>query len=397
MCYTNHIYINWVIFILDNYELLLSKNPGFSSKRIFLEKGCIIYRYRESIFGGLAIKDMLNAIRSVKKEYGNLKVPFQIDLGNVIFKDKLTYIFLEILCDLLIRKYQHPVRVIFKCKPDILTEGISISPLRVLDGNKEHLKDFLKIFNDEIYKNHYRKIVKGDTKSNHLSKLMDEVNAFLTFSGIERSCAGEIAEVIVELVGNAWEHAASDCLIDMDVTGSYFANNSDNTYLGINIAVVNFSTTLFSQALEKKIVNNPVVEELGERYQEVKQAYDFHKKHFDDSYRQNDFFNIASYQHKISGRNEKLYTGGTGLTKLISSLEQRSYMHMCYMISGDRALWFNKDHLEYNDEGWIGFNNEKDFLHAVPSRETFTKNGIYMPGTAYNLNFIMERGPQYGE
>ena len=67
------------------------------------------------------------------------------------------------------------------------------------------------------------------------------------------------------------------------------------------------------------------------------------------------------------------------------------------MISGERALWFNKDNLEYDSNGWISFNANNDFFTTVPSEGTVTGNTIYMPGTAYNLNFVMERGLENGE
>lgn len=36
-----------------------------------------------------------------------------------------------------------------------------------------------------------------------------------------RTLTEEIAEVVVELVGNAGEHSDSDCLVDLDVTKKY--------------------------------------------------------------------------------------------------------------------------------------------------------------------------------
>ncbi len=380
---------------MDNYELLLSNNTYKVYKNVNIINGRLIYTYNKEIFDGAAIRNLIFFINSVKRKYGKTNIPIHIFLGNVSFKDKLTYIFLEILCDILIRRYNHSIVLYFFPKDDILTEGIEFSPLLLLDGNRNNLKTFLLKFEEDLYKNHYRKVIKGNTESNQLSKFMDEITYFLIYSGVEETCAGEIAEVIAELVGNAWEHAEAECLVDLDVTGSYFTNNSNNTFLGINIAVVNFSSLLFGQQLEQKM--SMFEDGIGDRYCELKKAYDFHKKKFDSKYHREDFFNIASYQHKISGRNGNIYTGGTGLTKLISSLEQRSYRHMCYMISGERALWFEKNHLEYDSNGWIGFNDKRDFFTDIPSENTFTRNTIYMPGTAYNLNFVMERGLENGE
>ena len=111
----------------------------------------------------------------------------------------------------------------------------------------------------------------------------------------------------------------------------------------------------------------------------------------DDTYKEEDFFNIASFQHKISGSIKKNTTGGTGLTKLVSSLEKQSDAHKCYLITGNRALWFFHQYLEYNQDGWIGFNTENDFLNKTPAYTVIGPNSIYLPGTAYNLNFVMKR------
>ncbi|MEI3281658.1 MAG: hypothetical protein V8R61_02550 [Enterocloster sp.] len=105
------------------------------------------------------------------------------------------------------------------------------------------------------------------------------------------------------------------------------------------------------------------------RYKDVWNAYKFHQGYFNSEYTEDDFFNIAAFQHKISGSIRKEVTGGTGLTKLIYSLEKRSDAHNCYMSSGKRLLWFQREFLEYNDDNWIGFNLNKDFLTHIPERK----------------------------
>ena len=94
---------------------------------------------------------------------------------------------------------------------------------------------------------------------------------------------------------------------------------------------------------------------LEDRYKKVQEAYEYHKKYFNDDYMKEDFFNIAAYQHKISGREKIVETGGTGLTKLISSLEKKADSHQCYVLSGNRGIFFKQDYLEYNDDRLIGF------------------------------------------
>ena len=53
-----------------------------------------------------------------------------------------------------------------------------------------------------------------------------------------------------------------------------------------------------------------------------------------------DFYNICSFQHKISGRKDVKSTGGTGLTKLIQTLEKMSDAHKCYVVAGKKVVNF---------------------------------------------------------
>lgn len=89
------------------------------------------------------------------------------------------------------------------------------------------------------------------------------------------------------------------------------------------------------------------------------------------------------------------------MTKPIKSLEERSDTYRCYVISGNRAVNFYKEMLEYNENKWIGFNKEKDYISTIPGnnskgQEVITNSLIFMPGTAYNLNFVM-RGAKLNE
>lgn len=378
---------------LENDKLLLKKNViKANTKNIIIKGGHAIFQIKDEEFSGKSIKKLIALINTLNTKYAKVKMPIIIDLGRVTFTDKLTYIFLEIICYILIKDYRHQVTIHFNCKPNILTEGIASSPLLLLrSGEKDNIMKYMIKFHDDIYKNHYRKILKKTKNKIELSRKMDEISYFLKYSGVSDECIEELSEVIVELIGNAWEHASSECLVDLDVTNSYFNpdENQDNQYLGINIAVVNFSEELLGDAIKRKI-SNPELE-LTDRYNLVRETYERHKNFFDSIYQEKDFFNISSFQHKISGRENKASTGGTGLTKLIASLEKRSDAHKCYLITGDRALWFFHQYLEYDMNGWIGFNEANDFLKEPPSCIVTGSNSIFMPGTAYNLNFIMKR------
>lgn len=374
---------------LENDELLLETNSiNGNTKNIMIRNNCFVFQNKKTLFDGNSIKKILVFVNTVRKKYKNVNIPIILDLGNIEFKDKLTYIFLEIISYILINRYKMKVKVQFQCEHNIFTEGIASSPLLLIDDiKKKNTEKFLRKFTNELYKKHYRKVVVKPKKPDELSKLMDEVYFFIFHLGVEGKCAEELSEVVVELVGNASEHTDSECLIDIDVTDLYKKRDSNDLFLGINIAVINFSEKLFGDLVKRRILetNSQVIE----RYSLVYTAYQNHSASFDSHYTENDFFNIASFQHKISGDPEKTITGGTGLTKLISSLEKRSAAHECYLITGDRALLFFHEYLEYNSDRLIGFNKENDFVNVRPSDRVVAPSCIYMPGTAYNLNFIM--------
>lgn len=376
---------------MENQELLLKRNGiKINHKNIIIKNGHAVFRHKDLEFSGKSIYALLAFVNTLEEKYKNTKIPIIIDLGEVRFTDKLTYIFLEIICYILITEYKHKVRVSFRCKHNIFIEGIASSPLLLLnDESKENMQKFVRKFSDDLYKNHYRKVMHKTEDKSELSKKMDEIAYFLKFSGVENKSVDELSEVVIELIGNAWEHTKAECLIDLDVTNSYFKRATDDPFLGINIAILNFSEQLLGDAVKNKITNNK--EGLSEKYLQVREAYGIHKNFFDDTYKEEDFFNIASFQHKISGSIKKNTTGGTGLTKLVSSLEKQSDAHKCYLITGNRALWFFHQYLEYNQDGWIGFNTENDFLNKTPAYTVIGPNSIYLPGTAYNLNFVMKR------
>lgn len=378
---------------MQNDKLLFEMNIPNSRKRLRLDvnRGCIVYKSNHAIIDQYDIRDILMFINCIHQQFKNIRVPISFEFGKITFIDKLTYIIFEIVCYVLICDYKHDVFVKFDCNKSIITEGIESSPLLLLTtGEKQHLEKFIKKFKYELYRRHYRRLLtQEDMHGDKLSQIMDDITYFLKNFNVTEESINDLAEVIIELIGNVHEHTSTDCLVDLDVTQQYNKVDSEGVFYGINITVINFSSELFYEPLKRKLFLER--NEWDDRYLKVLQAFDKHKQFFDDKYREEDFFNIASFQHKISGNANKNATGGTGLTKLICSLEKRSDMHMCYMTSGKRILNFIYEYMEYNEENWIGFNAEKNFFLAKPDIRNFSTNAFYLPGTAYNLNFIMER------
>lgn len=374
-------------------ELLLEKNKTAGPKRFHVSNGCIYYQNNTYRLDGDIIKEIIAFVKAAAVKYGRTCIPIVLDLGKIEFKDKLTYVTLECICNYIMERYH--TRIIIGCsvKHNIWTEGFQSSVLPILStGKNNSFKKFSEKYKNEIYGRHYRRIISESEWEKDIflnSKIMEQVNWFLKNLHVEKRNRDAMSEVVSELAGNVHDHTNGDCLIDIDVTSEYDKQDSEGTFYGLNLVVVNFSETLFGDGVKTKILSDDI---LNERFDLVKKAYDNHKKFFEDGvYEEEDFYNISAFQHKISGRTKRYTNGGTGLTKLIRSLEESSDTHNCYMISGDHSVFFKQDYLNYNKDNWIGFNDSNDYINDCQGENVIGGSYIYFPGTAYNLNFAMRK------
>ena len=73
---------------------------------------------------------------------------------------------------------------------------------------------------------------------------------------------------------------------------------------------------------------------------------------------------------------------------MIKSLEDRAEAHSCYVLSGNKGLWFEPQYLKYNDDDWIGFNEENDFITNIPNKDIIVRSSVDFLGTGYNFTFF---------
>jgi len=360
-----------------------------------MDKGKIVFDSYEEVFSGVTIAKIINFVNTIHKKYPKIKIPIVFSFGSVKIADKLSYILFECICYSLIKDFHHKVYLYWNPELNILTNGVFSCPLKLLNTTTEvDFDKFVQSFKMEIYRHHFRRIISGEDKerTNYLGNLLQELDSFLKYFRITEEYRDQISEVIGELVGNACEHGDTDCLLDIDITNDHFKHVKNvtqaGTFYGINIAIVNFSDVLLGDGIKEKLDENRLS---TDRYIELGKAYNYHKKHFTNEYLYEDFCNIAALQDKISGRPNHSLAGGTGLTKLIRSLQEKSDNDACYVLSGNRCVLFFKDLLDYNEGDWLGFNKERDFLTSLPNDKAITDCYVFLPGTAYNLNFVMKR------
>lgn len=377
-----------------NQKLLLKNNETqhiFDKRRITFKGGRAIFKVNSQIFTGNELQKIINFINYMINNYQNNKVPIEIELGKFYFHDKLVYILLESICYYLISERRQRITVRFNATYTIWSEGIRFSPLCLLNGEDENLRLFIRKFKFDINRGHFRRIVElsiRDRKPEYLSALMNDFYYFLQNNGIEENACRELSEVISELVGNAIEHGKSDCLVDLDITTEYVNQKTQSCCYGLNVCVVNFSEKMFYELLKEKIAMS---KSLPDRYSLILSAQKNHEKFYNNEYTENDFFTIASFQHRISGSEKKVYTGGTGLTSLIKSLEEKSDGHWCYMLTGNRVVFFRPEYMKYDQNKLIGFNEKHDFINEIPDIKIFQTISTNLSGTAYNLNFALRK------
>lgn len=377
---------------MENIQLLfdknvLSKKKGKNLKNKLQKSKQILLKYYDKTFSLNTVKKIIEDLESLK-DCNRLRLPvillFEEEISII---DKLSVVVFECVCYHMLKRFN--IIIYWDIETDIITEGIEYSPLMYLSAENYSVEKFKDNF---LYPptgtvKHYRKVIKHD-KVDSLSGMYSDILNRLKQFDIDDNCVAEISEVVSELIGNACEHAHSDCLVDLDVADNYTKKDSIEQYYGVNIAIINFSEILIGDALEIKI--NTKEKLFGNRYQGVEKALEYHKRYFDEKYTKDYFYTVSVFQDKISGR-DKTLAGGTGLTKLIESLQERSEADRCYVISGDICLLFRQEYLKYDKDKWIGFNEMHDYLSDLPSSDVILKSPLYIAGTAYNLNFIMKR------
>ena len=377
----------------SNSRFIIEYNDcGIKLKKAPIKNRNIEYVDSSEQLDFLSIRRLLLFISGLRKKIGNVKLPFVISYYCVKAIDKLTIQLLESVIYSLIVDYGYRVIIDIKLIKQIHTDGFAFSPLKHLQKRKHDVSEFVKSFESSAAVNYYRKVVpvEWSTNGNLGSIIFSDIICTLKNCDLDEEYAESLTEVITELVNNANEHSNSDCLIDMDISDDYKKlDDPEGVFIGVNISVVSFSRCLIPDLLKKKILDSI---ELDGRYHKVLDAYNNHGSFFDDEYYESDFFKIASFQDRISGRPSTSSSGGTGLTKLIKSLEEHSDGSSCYVVSGKRALYFLPKFLDMNPDGWVGFNESNDFINTPPNKDLFQTSPIFIPGVAYNLNFIYKKG-----
>ena len=113
-------------------ELLLEKNKTAGPKRFNVSNGCIYYKNNTYRLDGNIIKEIISFVKAAVAKYGRTCIPIVLDLGKIEFKDKLTYVTLECICNYIMERYHIRIIIGGSVKHNIWTEGFQSSVLPIL-------------------------------------------------------------------------------------------------------------------------------------------------------------------------------------------------------------------------------------------------------------------------
>lgn len=217
---------------------------------------------------------------------------------------------------------------------------------------------------------------------------ISDCTEFLEGANVSENAIAAVSDVIGELAPNAVEHGKVNCIIDLCYERSTSLDGQDFT--DISIVVYNFSEKLLWTDLYNKVfVNNENVTYKKNRIDKVRSAWECHKEHFSKNYFKEDFYNLMAFQ-KISGRQGDRSDGGLGINTLIQNVQKYSTDDYCYVLSGNGALLMDRSITVPDDDDYVAFNHEQQYVNQIPDAMAVMQTKFYMPGVAYNLTFYFE-------
>lgn len=376
---------------------LIKRNGNISAysrrKRIPLYNGIVRIPLCKEEFGGQHVKRLLESVGYVLKMYGKRCQYIELYAERIKPKDKLSYVLLEVIIYKLIHDYKKKVFIAAKeIEPHINTYGILESIFfkeREEDGSygEKFCNEFTR--KSRITRNSFRRVVKAERESG-ISELMTDSKSFLKGFSLDKHDINGIARIVTELADNACEHAQSDCFVDIDVSEEHHkVGEMDQSYYAVNICVLNFSDILLGDQLKEKMQNANIV--VNNRYSDIVTAYNNHKKQFDKDYTDEHFFALSSFQDRISGRADQINTGGRGLAEIVGELEKRVSDYECYVMFGNKIIFFHSDCLDVDSNGYIAFNTQHDFVEKRPEKKVVSYSSTNLCGTGYNLSLIYKK------
>ena len=351
----------------------------------------------------------LNYIAMRFKDFTRYRLmPYTIVLRMVslIFADKICYLMLDELIYSLFKKTNFELHIMLTkdCEigPSEYWKSLGIQNTAFIKTRQRTHSTHIdrKIFFEEygnkvINTNTYKVLISSEEikEDSYIeSKIFSNVHDTMSFPNNTQNhnlddFISTISESVAELVCNVGCHTDADCLIDINFG---IEKNEDVKFFWTSIAIINFSENRLFDKIRYNI-DNKIYSPENTVYSNIYKAFENHKKSFDEKYKPEHFFMITAFQNHVSTRDTSCSTsGGTGLTTLIKNIIGRAEQDYSYVLSGNQLILFENSFLDIEDNNFIGFNKEKNFIDYPPEKGILSESLLYVPGTVYNLFLIKE-------
>lgn len=348
-----------------------------------------ILRIKEKKFSIESIYKMLEHLNwIIEKKLTNLK--FKVIIESEFIDDEATLMLFEAIVYYVFKEYHINISYRFEIRVNVLGYELFKNSLLYKYNNKNinkenYIKEYEK--NVTIENTHYRKRCINspeNAKGKFLSVTMGDILCFLRNLNIDENYCEDLSEVITEIIGNALEHSNGDCLLNINVV-----KNDAKKYKYIDVALLDIDEINFGTGI-KKYIEDFENEGYSEKNKIVLDAYNTHKSYFNEMYDIEAFSIISAFQKYVTTRKNSLNSGGTGLTRLIKALIDKSDAHYCYALSGNTMVRFVKSCLNLTEDGLIGFNEENNYLGNIPRKDVVLKMEYNINANIYNLQFILK-------
>lgn len=318
-----------------------------------------------------------------------MKYTIILKFKKIDFKDKITYLILDSLIFDVLTRSNFCINIMLEDEiipPKVHNNGFNSTALYqscykgVINREK-----FLKIYTNNYYdKDVFKKFLKrSELEDGEItSKLGTEIATISRMLIEDEEFIDDLVEILTELICNVKSHTTGECLLHVDFL-------KVNSTWAINIGVLNFSNERLFDKIEEGIENHKYIQD-DPVYKIVYEAYERHKKFFDEYYNREHFFLITAFQNHVTSRNYQSGSGGTGLTTLIKNIIGKADKDYSYVLSGNHILVFEDEFLKISKDKVLGFNKENDYLNTPPDYRVLQKSHLYVPGTIYQLLIIKE-------
>ena len=367
-----------------NHEELLLEN-------VEAKKHCIgsyidnKIRIKDNLFNAKSLYKIIEHLKWMKENEIKYDLKIIIDSKNIA--DQVIVLALESIIYYALKEWNLRIKINLEVTRGTIGYYCFLNSLLYkFIGNTINNKAFIDGYEKKktIERTKYRRICNDKAE---LPEIVTEVTMFLENLGIvdDDSDDSDISIMVSEIVENAFTHSNSPCIFSIIVLNSRTENKKM-----VDIAILDYSKIYLGDGIKKYVLNENVREDYSKHNKIVLDAYNNHKKHFNDTYTIDDFCMVSVFQKSVTSRRNSFDSSGTGLTTLIKTLIDKSIFNYCYASSGNTNILFTDEFLKLSEEGLIGFNESNDYITEIPSKRVLLRNEYNLNINAFSLEFIFK-------